>query len=152
MLMVEGAPPALTGRNVAGVAYLSLVGTALAFVFWFNGIRRLPAAAPPLLGLAAPVTGAVMGWIVLGQALSPLQLSGFVVTLSAIAYGTSLHGPVTVPSERSMASAPPPLVGSLASHVDGRMGGWSPREGTIIVQCSARSTASSGPSAWTSPR
>jgi drug/metabolite transporter (DMT)-like permease len=27
-------------------AYLSLAATALAFVFWFNGIRRLPAAAP----------------------------------------------------------------------------------------------------------
>ena len=60
-LVVEGAPPAVTGRTVLGFAYLSLVGTALAFVLWFNGIRRLPAAAPPLLGLAAPVTGAVHG-------------------------------------------------------------------------------------------
>jgi probable blue pigment (indigoidine) exporter len=85
-------PPALTGRNVAGFAYLSLAGTALAFVLWFNGIRRLPTAAPPLLGLAAPVTGAVLGWIVLGQSLSPLQLTGFVVTLGAIAYGASLRG------------------------------------------------------------
>ena len=49
-----------------------------------------PAAAPPLLGLAAPVTGAVLGWVVLGQALSPVQLTGFVVTLAAIAYGASL--------------------------------------------------------------
>ena len=88
---MEGAPPALSGRNVAGFAYLSLVGTALAFVLWFNGIRRLPAAAPPLLGLAAPVTGAVLGWVVLGQALSPVQLTGFVVTLAAIAYGATLR-------------------------------------------------------------
>jgi probable blue pigment (indigoidine) exporter len=90
--IVEGMPPSLTGRNVAGFAYLSLAGTALAFVLWFNGIRRLPTAAPPLLGLAAPVTGAVLGWIVLGQSLSPLQLIGFVVTLGAIAYGASLRG------------------------------------------------------------
>jgi len=88
---VEGAPPSLTGHNVAGFAYLSLVGTALAFVLWFNGIRRLPAAAPPLLGLAAPITGAVLGWSILGQSLSPLQLTGFVVTVAAIAYGTSLR-------------------------------------------------------------
>ena len=52
---------------------------------WFTGIRRLPAPAPPLLGLAAPVTGAVLGWVVLGQALSPVQLLGFAVTLGAIA-------------------------------------------------------------------
>ncbi|MCU1380894.1 MAG: EamA family transporter [Acidimicrobiales bacterium] len=89
--IVEGLPPSLTGRNVAGFGYLSLVGTALAFVLWFNGIRRLPSAAPPLLGLAAPVTGAVLGWVVLDQSLSPLQLTGFVVTLGAIAYGASLR-------------------------------------------------------------
>jgi probable blue pigment (indigoidine) exporter len=89
--LLEGAPPPLTGRNIAGFAYLSLVATGLAFVLWFNGIRRLPTAAPPLLGLAAPVTGAVLGWAVLAQSLSPLQLSGFVVTLAAIAYGASLH-------------------------------------------------------------
>jgi probable blue pigment (indigoidine) exporter len=88
--VAEGAPPSLTMSNVAGFAYLSGVGTALAFVLWFNGIRRLPAAAPPLLGLAAPITGAVLGWAILGQSLSPLQLTGFVVTLAAIAYGASL--------------------------------------------------------------
>ena len=88
MFAVEGAPPALTGRNIAGFAYLSVVATALAFLVWFNGIRRLPAAAPPLLGLAAPVTGATLGWIVRGEALSALQLLGFAITLGAIVQGT----------------------------------------------------------------
>ena len=58
---------------------------ALAFVLWSNGIRRLPVIAPPLLGLAAPVTGAALGWVVLSQSLSVIQLVGFVITLSAIA-------------------------------------------------------------------
>jgi hypothetical protein len=35
----------------------------------FDGIRRLPAMAPPLLGLAAPVRGAAIGWVALGQSL-----------------------------------------------------------------------------------
>jgi len=123
--IVEGAPPSLTGRNVAGFTYLSLVGTALAFVLWFNGIRRLPTAAPPLLGLAAPITGAVLGWAILDQSLSPLQLTGFVVTLGAIAYGASLGEPssgAVVPPERRPPSpkpskprptpqAPPPFEG-----------------------------------------
>jgi len=89
-LAVEGPPPALTGGNVAGFAYLSLAGTALAYLLWFEGVRRLPAAAPPLLGLAAPVTGAALGWVILGQSLSPVQLAGFVLTLGAIAYGAIL--------------------------------------------------------------
>ncbi len=84
----------MTGRNIAGFAYLSLVGTAAAFILWFNGIRRLPATSPPLLGLAAPVTGAVLGWVVLGQSLSALQLAGFVTTIGAIAYGARLGASV----------------------------------------------------------
>jgi probable blue pigment (indigoidine) exporter len=85
-LIVEGVP-ALAARAFGGIAYLSLFGTAVAFVLWFGGIRRLPLVAQPLLGLLAPVTGAVLGWVLLGQALAPSQLVGFVVTLSAVAYG-----------------------------------------------------------------
>jgi probable blue pigment (indigoidine) exporter len=88
-LAVEGAPPPPTAGSLAGFAYLSLAATALAFVLWFDGIRRLPAVAPPLLGLAAPVTGAAVGWVALGQSLSPVQLAGFAVTLGAIAHGAT---------------------------------------------------------------
>src|SRR4029453_15981383 len=89
-------PPPLTGGNVVGFAYLSLVGTALAFLLWFEGIRRLPAAAPPLLVLAAPVPGALLGWVILRQSLSPVQLAGFVLTLGAIAYGALLGASAAV--------------------------------------------------------
>ena len=94
-LVVEGAPPALSTRNVAGFAYLSLVGTAFAFVLWFNGIRKLPTAAPPLLGLSSPITGATVGWVLLGQSLSPVQILGFAITISAIAYGATYAATVT---------------------------------------------------------
>lgn len=89
-LAVEGLPAEVDARALGGFAYLSLGATAVAFVLWFNGVRRLPTAAPPLLGLAAPVTGAVLGWVILGQALSPVQLTGFALTLGAIAYGATL--------------------------------------------------------------
>lgn len=116
-LAVEGAPPALDGRAVLGVAYLSLLGTALAYVLWFRGISSLPAVAPPLLGLAAPVTGAVMGWAVLGQDLSPVQLLGFAVTLSAIARGaTSGDRPAPVADEGPV----PAVVAARAVAVLGR--------------------------------
>ena len=89
--IIEEPPPAPTVRVAAGFAYLSLAATGLAFMLWFNGIRRLPTPAPPLLGLAAPVTGAILGWVVLGQALSPIRIAGFVVTVSAIGYGAGLR-------------------------------------------------------------
>ena len=61
----------------------------MAFVLWFNGIRCLPTQAPPLLGLAAPVTGVALGSIALDQSLPPVQLVGLAVTLPAIAYGST---------------------------------------------------------------
>ena len=88
--VVEGRPPVPTARNLIGFGYLGLIATGAAFVVWFAGIRRLPTAAPPLLGLAAPVTGALLGWVVLDQSLSIVQLAGFAVTLGAIGYGAVL--------------------------------------------------------------
>jgi len=116
--VVEGSPPSLTAQNIAGFAYLSLIGTALAFVIWFNGVRRLPSAAPPLLGLAAPVTGAALGWLVIGQSLSPLQLTGFVITIGAIAYGASLGSgsPASVVLGEPAAEQPDELVRPFDVH------------------------------------
>lgn len=92
-LLVEGRPPTPTPTNLGAFTYLSVAATGVAFLLWFNGIRRLPVAAPPLLGLAAPVTGATLGWILLGEALSVAQLVGFVVTISAIVHGAFLREP-----------------------------------------------------------
>jgi probable blue pigment (indigoidine) exporter len=90
-LALEGMPPAPTTGNIFGFAYLSLAATGLAFVLWFSGIKRLPVQAPPLLGLAAPVTGAALGWMVLDEALSTVQIAGFVITIASIAYGTRIR-------------------------------------------------------------
>jgi probable blue pigment (indigoidine) exporter len=121
--VAEGAPPPLTGGNVAGFAYLSLAATALAFVLWFSGVRRLPTAAPPLLGLAAPITGAALGWIVLGESLSPVQLSGFAVTLGAIAYGAALP---TSPTPPELAALTAPIAGERRQNGNKRLGrAWS---------------------------
>lgn len=89
-LLVEGPPPSLTGVNATAFAYLSLVATGAAFVLWFNGIRRLPTQAPPVLGLAAPITGAALGWMILGEDLTAIQMVGFVVTIAAISYAATI--------------------------------------------------------------
>lgn len=86
-VIVEGTPPALGPSELGAFAYLSLATTGVAFVLWFTGIDRLPTAAPPLLGLAAPLTGAAVGWIALGQSLGLTQIFGFAVTITAITLG-----------------------------------------------------------------
>ena len=86
-IALDGLPPAPDAAAVAGIAHLSLLGTAAAFVLWFRGVRSLPTAAPPLLGIAAPVTGVVLGWAVRGETLSGVQLLGFAIVIGAIAHG-----------------------------------------------------------------
>lgn len=90
-MMVEGAPPPMGLRAIGGFAYLSLAATGVAFALWFRGITRLPAAAPPLLGLLAPLTGATAGWVLLGEDLSGLQVLGFGLTITAVTHGARLR-------------------------------------------------------------
>ncbi|MGA4841881.1 EamA family transporter [Streptomyces sp. G45] len=91
-LLVEGAPPALDGRNIAGYVYLALAGTALAYWLWFHGIGRLRATQVSLLGPLSPLTAAVIGWAALGQSLTPLQVVGMVVAFGATVFGQLAAG------------------------------------------------------------
>ncbi|WP_267713547.1 EamA family transporter [Streptomyces sp. CoH17] len=86
-LLAEGAPPALDGPAVGGYLYLALGNTALAYWLWFRGIGRLSATQVTFLGPLSPLTAAVIGWAVLGEALGPVQLAGM-----GLAFGATLAG------------------------------------------------------------
>ncbi|MER7506044.1 EamA family transporter [Nonomuraea pusilla] len=82
---VEGPPPAhLTAANLAGYAYLTLVGAALAYTLWFRGIRALTPTKVTFLGLLSPVVATALGWLVLGQSLGAWQGLGAAVVLAAL--------------------------------------------------------------------
>lgn len=98
-LAVEGPPPALTWTNVAGYAYLSVVGTAVAYSIWFWGLERLPAARLSLLGLLSPVVATVVGWAALGQGLRPAQVAGMVLAFGAVVWGQRTSAQVRVLDE-----------------------------------------------------
>lgn len=102
MLVVEGLPGSVTWTNTVAFVYLSVVATGIAFVLWLNGVRKLPVAAPPLLGIAGPVTAAILGWAILHQTLSPIQLTGLVLAFGAIAYGA------LIPQRGSTIGSEPP--------------------------------------------
>lgn len=104
-LAVEGAPPLPDPGVVVGTLWLGVVGTGVAFVLWFRGIPRLPVAAPPLLGIAAPVTGVVLGRVLRGETLSAVQQAGFLLSLAAIAYGAL--SPARAPRAGRAVVAPP---------------------------------------------
>ena len=76
--------PALTAANVAGYVYLSLAGALVAYALWFRGAARLPSVAVSSLGLLSPVTAVVLGWALLGQAMTGVALAGMLVVLGSI--------------------------------------------------------------------
>jgi probable blue pigment (indigoidine) exporter len=84
-LVVEGLPPVPDAAALAGYVWLTVVGTALAYVLWFEGVSRLPVTAVSFLALLSPAVATALGWLVLGQSLTPLQAVGFALALLAIA-------------------------------------------------------------------
>ncbi|PXA70374.1 DMT family transporter [Cryobacterium arcticum] len=83
----EGAPPALTGTELAGFGYVSLVATAVAFTAWFAGLQHLPAATVGLTGLLNPVAGVLLGVVVAGEGLGARQLAGLSLVLVGMVVG-----------------------------------------------------------------
>lgn len=82
-LMFEPALPALTARNWLGFVQLGLVGTALTYVLWFRGLSRIEPAAASTLGFLSPTVAVILGWAIIGQSLSMLQVSGIILVLAS---------------------------------------------------------------------
>lgn len=85
--LVHGAPPAPDAAAVAGFTYVALVGTAVAFVAWFSGLRRLRAESVGLIGLLNPVTGVLLGTAVAGDRITPAQALGIALVFTGILVG-----------------------------------------------------------------
>lgn len=84
-LAVEGPPPAtLTAANLAGYAYLTIVGSAFAYALWFRGIRALTPTKVTFLGLLSPLVATTLGWLALGQEFTTAQVIGALVVLGAL--------------------------------------------------------------------
>ncbi|MGK9149262.1 EamA family transporter [Plantibacter flavus] len=85
LLLVEGLPSGLPDATaVSGYAYLTLVGTALAYALWFRGIGLLPVGSVSFLSLLSPVVAVFAGLFVLGEALSLGQVLGVAVVAASI--------------------------------------------------------------------
>ncbi|HEX2051373.1 MAG TPA: EamA family transporter [Actinomycetota bacterium] len=84
MLAAEGLPGVLTGTNVAGYLYLGGIGALVAYSIWFRGIGRLPALAVSCLGFVSPLVATALGYVVLGQELTPLQVAGAGAVFAAV--------------------------------------------------------------------
>ncbi len=83
-LLLEPPLPPLSLTNIAGFAYLGLIGGAFTYILWFRGLARIEPSAVASLGFLSPLVATVLGWLLLGQALGPLQIVGFLLVIGSV--------------------------------------------------------------------
>lgn len=75
-------PPSLS--NIAGYAYLTFIGTALAYLLWFRGIKLLPTRVPAFLGLLSPIVALTIGGLIAHETLTLAQAAGVALVLLSV--------------------------------------------------------------------
>lgn len=83
-LAAEGLPESLTFKGAAGLAYLVLASTVLAYVLWFRGIERLGAQPTSMLLLLVPVVALLIDAFLLGKLLTLLQGVGVLIVFACL--------------------------------------------------------------------
>ncbi|GEO80191.1 DMT family transporter [Pararhodospirillum oryzae] len=87
-LALEPPLPPLDSVNIAGFVWLGAVGAALTYFFWFRGIARLGPGVVTAFGFLSPVSAVVLGWVFLGEILTPWQGLGALIVLGCVAVGS----------------------------------------------------------------
>jgi probable blue pigment (indigoidine) exporter len=83
-LVVEGAPPTIDLPAAGALVYLGLVGSGLAYVLWFRGLRVLGPTAASIIGLVNPVVGVLLGVALLGETFGPVHLVAMVLIVGSV--------------------------------------------------------------------
>jgi drug/metabolite transporter (DMT)-like permease len=67
---------------IGGVLFLGIISTALAMVLWNTAFAFVDASLASLTFFAQPVVGTLLGWLFLGETITPLfLLGGFLIGL-----------------------------------------------------------------------
>lgn len=83
-LLLEPPLPALTQTNIVGFAYLCLIGAAFTYTIWFRGVSLLEPSVVASLGFLSPLTAVLLGWQVLDQRLTTMQITGMVIVVGSV--------------------------------------------------------------------
>jgi len=75
---------AISGRSLIALLYLTIFATVTAFFCYNFALSRIPAARAAIFINGIPVVTAIGAWIILGERLTSLQLSGGGLVLVAV--------------------------------------------------------------------
>jgi drug/metabolite transporter (DMT)-like permease len=87
VIVFEGSPHLwpVHLRSLVALIFAGLAGTAIAYLLWFEVVRRLPAMTASLGVLGAPVVGVIASVLVLGERPTLADMIGFTLVLTAAA-------------------------------------------------------------------
>lgn len=83
-LVMEDLSPVFTARGLTVVLYLGLVATAASYLLLAKGLSVVPVSRTALLMLVEPLTGSLLGVLVLGEMFTPLSGAGSLLIFSGL--------------------------------------------------------------------
>ena len=105
-ILTEGIP-SVTVRGALIISWLAVVNGALAFTLWNHSLRTLTATESAVINNTMLVQIAVLAWVFLGEAPSPVQIVGIVLVSAGV-----MRSQVGLAITRPGWSAPPGAGGS----------------------------------------
>ena len=88
----------MSTRSVAAVGFLTLFATIGAFLCYNHALTRLPATRAAIFINGIPVVTALSAWVLLGERLTVVQMSGGIMVLAGV-FLTNLYGAREVSQE-----------------------------------------------------
>jgi drug/metabolite transporter (DMT)-like permease len=84
LLLARGGGPALR-RNAPAIAVVGLVNSALPFLLFSAAALALGAGLMSMLNATAPIWGALLAWVWLGDRLGPARIAGLMIGVAGVA-------------------------------------------------------------------
>ena len=82
-MLTEDLSWMLTPRGVLATLHLGVVTTAMAYFFTIVGLKMVTSATAATLSLAEPVGAALLGILILGEAVSPTSFTGIALIIAS---------------------------------------------------------------------
>jgi drug/metabolite transporter (DMT)-like permease len=76
--------PSPTGSDLLRLLYMGVFASALAFALWGYGLRHVEAGQAAVFANLTPLVGVAGGALLLGEAVSPLQLAGGALIIGGV--------------------------------------------------------------------
>lgn len=74
----------LTYKSIGALFYLSLVGSAFAFMAYYWLMKKMEVTKLSLIAFITPLVALILGWLVLGETISGYLISGTVLVIIGI--------------------------------------------------------------------